>query len=77
MSSQNSFYLALYRSTAHALALLATKENVANVIILYHEFFTPAQEGKVTSFVDANEVSIQFGTADKGADPGIEFESGL
>ena len=27
--------------------------------------------------MDADEVSIQFGTADKGADPGVEFESGL
>lgn len=67
----------LCKRTALALSSLATEENVTDVINLYHEFFTSAQDGEAASFVDDGEVRVKFGSADNGADPGVEFESSM
>jgi hypothetical protein len=63
--------------SSQALASLATQENVADVINLYNEYFESIQEGEASSLVDEGQLSIQFGTAVKGADPGVEIELGM
>lgn len=60
-----------------ALSSLATDVDVTDVINLYHEFFTTNQEGEANSFVDEAQLSITFGTAEEGADPGVEVESSM
>lgn len=60
-----------------ALSSLATEVDVTDVIALYHEFFTSNQEGEANSFVDEAQLSIGFGTAKEGADPGVEIESSM
>jgi len=51
--------------------------DVTDVINLYHEFFTSNQEGEANSIVNEAQLSVKFGTAVEGADPGVEVESSL
>lgn len=60
-----------------ALSSLATEVDVTDVINLYHEFFTSNQEGEANSFVNEEQLTITFGTAEEGADPGVEVESSM
>lgn len=61
----------------HALSSLASEADVSDVITLYHDFFTSNQEGEANSFANEAQLSVTFGTAVKGADPGVEVESTL
>lgn len=61
--------------TNQALSSLSTETDVTDVIALYHEFFSTNQEGEANSLVNESEVSISFGTGEKGEDPGVEIES--
>ena len=63
--------------TKQALSSLASQVDVTDVVNLYHEFFTSNQDGEANSFVDETQLSITFGTAEKGADPGVEIESSM
>lgn len=62
---------------SHDLSSLATDVDVTDVINLYHEFFTTNQEGEANTLIDEGQLSITFGTAEKGADPGVEVESSM
>lgn len=60
-----------------ALSSLATETDVTDVIGLYHEFFSANQDGEANSLANEDEVSIRFGTGEKGEDPGVEYESSM
>ncbi|KAF8808358.1 hypothetical protein BYT27DRAFT_7097080 [Phlegmacium glaucopus] len=67
----------MFKVSNQALSSLATKENVADIINLYHEFFSANQEGEATSVTDEDQPTIKFGTAVEGADPGVEMEMAM
>lgn len=60
---------------SHALSSLATQTDVTDIINLYHEFFSSNHDGEANSLVNEPQISISFGTAEEGADPGVEVES--
>lgn len=60
---------------SQALSSLATQTDVTDVINLYHEFFSSNHDGEANSLVNEPHISISFGTAEEGADPGVEIES--
>jgi hypothetical protein len=69
--------ISMCKVNSQALSSLATEVDVTDVINLYHEFFTLNQEGEANSFVNEAPLSITFGTAEKGVDPGVEVESSM
>jgi SNF2 family DNA or RNA helicase len=61
---------------SQALSSLATQVDVTDVITLYHDFFTSNQDGEASN-VNEDQLSVRFGSAEKGADPGVEVESSM
>jgi hypothetical protein len=61
--------------TKNALRLLASQEDVTDIVNLYHDCFNPLAPDSSQLVAQLDTTSVKFGARSDGVDPGVEVES--